>query len=246
MNLASESQRTRLADLLVVTCGFLFLLVLLLGQLFQGGAAETSSETPRQQAAFVGDWHDSRRYESISLDGRLIAYLSDDPCGDACFDESHLFIADKASDSVLLAVPLPCVDAVLPTWAPDNRHLALTFRTEETGAHADIYLLDSVTGELRNLTNSPDVSEANPMFSPDGSTLAFSASTGGRRDVFTIPVDGGRPRRVTSGRNTPTSRNFCPTWSADGSRIAYRSDTHAEWSIAADGSGSAIPLENAA
>jgi len=39
--------------------------------------------------------------------------------------------------------------------------------------------------------------ESNPVFSPDGKTIAFNAQYDGNTDVFTIPVDGGIPKRLT-------------------------------------------------
>ena len=35
------------------------------------------------------------------------------------------------------------------------------------------------------------------MFSPDGQTIAFSAQYDGNTDVYTIPLAGGTPTRLT-------------------------------------------------
>jgi tricorn protease len=39
--------------------------------------------------------------------------------------------------------------------------------------------------------------EGSPFFSPDGKTIAFSAEYDGNVDVFTVPVEGGVPTRLT-------------------------------------------------
>ena len=39
--------------------------------------------------------------------------------------------------------------------------------------------------------------ESDPFFSPDGKIIAFSASYDGNTDVFTVPVTGGIPKRIT-------------------------------------------------
>ena len=45
----------------------------------------------------------------------------------------------------------------------------------------------------RRLTSDIGV-ETNPVFSPDGQTIAFSAQYDGNLDVFTIPITGGPPK----------------------------------------------------
>ena len=64
----------------------------------------------------------------------------------------------------------------------------------------DLFVAD-LTGSLdvsnvRRLTTDDGV-ESNPVFSPDGKTIAFSAQYDGNVDVFTVPVSGGAPVRLT-------------------------------------------------
>ena len=49
---------------------------------------------------------------------------------------------------------------------------------------------------VRRLTTDDGV-ESNPVFSPDGRTIAFSAQYDGNTDVYTVPVSGGAPTRLT-------------------------------------------------
>ena len=39
--------------------------------------------------------------------------------------------------------------------------------------------------------------ESNPVFSPDGSIIAFNAQYDGNTDVYTVSVNGGIPKRLT-------------------------------------------------
>src|SRR5689334_22653606 len=60
----------------------------------------------------------------------------------------------------------------------------------------DLWVADLDGKNVRRLTSDIGV-ESNPVFSPDGRTLAFSAEYEGNTDVYTIPVEGGQPKRLT-------------------------------------------------
>ena len=62
--------------------------------------------------------------------------------------------------------------------------------------------------------------ETEAAISPDGATLAFTGEYDGNIDVFTMPVAGGTPRRVTY---HPDGDRVIG-WKPDGSRILFRSD----------------------
>ncbi|MBD3178562.1 MAG: hypothetical protein GF417_02630, partial [Candidatus Latescibacteria bacterium] len=60
----------------------------------------------------------------------------------------------------------------------------------------DLWTVSSGGGMARRLTS--DISgEAFAKFSPDGETIAFSASYDGNLDLYTIPATGGTPERLT-------------------------------------------------
>src|SRR5262249_33879526 len=60
----------------------------------------------------------------------------------------------------------------------------------------DLWVADRDGKTPRRLTSDIGV-ESDPAFSPDGSLLAFSAQYDGNTDVYTIPVTGGTPQRLT-------------------------------------------------
>jgi TolB protein len=87
----------------------------------------------------------------------------------------------------------------------------------------------------------------NPAWSPDGRMLAFAADIDAPSsgpllpptDIYVAPAAGGRPRRVTTGRNA-----VYPTWSPDGRWIAYtvvslvdERRSAAIWVVHPDGTG---------
>jgi Tol biopolymer transport system component len=50
-----------------------------------------------------------------------------------------------------------------------------------------------------------------PSFSPDGSQIAFVSDMSGSPQVWTVPVDGGWPRRVTGFADQVTDARWSPT-----------------------------------
>ncbi len=73
--------------------------------------------------------------------------------------------------------------------ATSESHIAFTYA-------GDLWIARHDGGGVRQLTTHQGL-EANPRFSPDGRTLAFSGQYDGNTDVYVVPVDGGVPTRLT-------------------------------------------------
>jgi tricorn protease len=93
---------------------------------------------------------------------------------------------------------------------PDVSATSIVFRYAN-----DLWLAPREGGVATPLA-SPPGAESNPRFSPDGATIAFSGSYDGARDIYTLPVGGGTPFRVT---HHPASE-FIWDWTPDG-RVAF-------------------------
>jgi tricorn protease len=63
-------------------------------------------------------------------------------------------------------------------------------------AEGDLWTVGAKGGEARRLTSNPG-QELYAKISPDGRTVAFSAEYEGPMDVYTMPVEGGLPKRRT-------------------------------------------------
>lgn len=79
----------------------------------------------------------------------------------------------------------------------------------------DLWVTHLQGGIARRLTSSPGF-ETYPQISPDGKTVAFTGQYDGSTNIYTIPIEGGQPKRLTYGTS-----DICLGWTPDGSRIAY-------------------------
>ena len=80
------------------------------------------------------------------------------------------------------------------------------------------------------------VQGAYPVWSPDGTTIAFSSNLSGNWGIWTMSADGSAATQLTS---TPGKNQFGPSYSPDGKWIAYtsnRSGNYDLWIMKADGS----------
>jgi len=86
----------------------------------------------------------------------------------------------------------------------------------------DLWSVPREGGEAERLTSSPG-SETNPLFSPDGSVIAFTGEYDGNVDVFVIPAAGGVPRRLT----WHPAADIALGWAPDGKRVLFTSGRNA-------------------
>ena len=82
----------------------------------------------------------------------------------------------------------------------------------------DLWVANLDGSQPRRLTVDEGV-ESNPMFSPDGKLIAFSAQYDGNTDVFVVPVEGGVPVRLTWHPGVDNSKGFTP----DGKSVLFTS-----------------------
>jgi tricorn protease len=90
--------------------------------------------------------------------------------------------------------------------------------TQVVFAYADGLWVVPRTGGMASPLSSPPGPEVFPRFSPDGQSILFSGNYDGGRDLFTMPVAGGVPTRLT---HHPLPESVCD-WTAD-NRILFSS-----------------------
>ena len=86
------------------------------------------------------------------------------------------------------------------------------------GYAGDLWTVSRGGGRAVRLTNGVGLESA-PVFSPDGSSIAFTGEYDGNTDVFTIPASGGVPLRLTY----HPAADVAVGWTPDGKRIMFRS-----------------------
>jgi len=96
-------------------------------------------------------------------------------------------------------------------------------KTEIVFSYAgDLWSVSRTGGVAQRLTTGQG-NESDAAFSPDGSTIAFSGEYDGNVDVFTVPVTGGIPKRITY----HPSADRVVGWTNDGKQILVRSNRDA-------------------
>ncbi|HET6575685.1 MAG TPA: PDZ domain-containing protein [Fimbriiglobus sp.] len=103
---------------------------------------------------------------------------------------------------------------ILQRPAVSDKHVAFV--------HAgDLWLVDRAGGDARRLTAGVGL-ESHPVFSPDGSKIAFAGEYDGNLDVYVVPTAGGQPARLTYHPDPDLPVAFTP----DGNTVLFRSTRH--------------------
>ena len=103
--------------------------------------------------------------------------------------------------------------------SPDGRRFAV-HRHEGTGG--DNWFFDLAQGRLQRLTFDASQDNSSPVWSPDGTKIAFGSLRNGRWGIYVKPADGTAAEELIMESETPKG----PTsWSPDGSRIVFTENT---------------------
>ncbi len=83
----------------------------------------------------------------------------------------------------------------------------------------DLWTVDRNGSHAARLTAGTGI-ETDPVFSPDGSLIAFTGEYDGNTDIFVVPATGGVPRRLT---HHPAA-DYAVGWTPDGKYVIFRSN----------------------
>jgi dipeptidyl aminopeptidase/acylaminoacyl peptidase len=158
---------------------------------------------------------------------------------------SHLFVADFDGSSVKndkdIMKDEPWESPVRPfggleqiAWSPDSKTLAYTCRKKQgkeyaTSTNTDIYLYDLTSGKTENISSVNKGYDVNPIFSPDGLSIAWSSMEhdGYESDKKRLMVYDLRSKEQKDYTATFDQDVDFMTWNTDGKSIFIVSDIQA-------------------
>jgi Tol biopolymer transport system component/pimeloyl-ACP methyl ester carboxylesterase len=121
------------------------------------------------------------------------------------------------------------------TGALDDNSTTMIAFTSERDGNSEIYVMaapgpgEEVSaggGEPVRLTDDPAY-DAWPVWSPDGTQIAFTSDRRGNPDILIMAADGSEVRHLTR----HSARDIWPDWSPDGTRIAFVSDRDGNFEV---------------
>ena len=115
--------------------------------------------------------------------------------------------------------------AAMPILAAAQAGNATLFRQPTINANeivfvyaGDLWRVSRNGGSAERLTSNVGT-ETNPIFSPDGSMVAFTGEYDGNVDVYVVPASGGEPRRITYHAGNDQAIG----WTRDGRSVMFLS-----------------------
>jgi Tol biopolymer transport system component len=150
---------------------------------------------------------------TFSPDGERIAFRSERAGG-------GIFVMGATGESVNRLTDF----GFNPAWSPDGKEIAYADESIVTNpamrwsSNSRIWAVSVATGEKRLVVTEG----TQPNWSPHGHRIALCGRLrpGGRRDIHTIPADGGEPVEVTK----DPAMDWNPVWSPDGKYLYFASD----------------------
>jgi Tol biopolymer transport system component len=147
-----------------------------------------------------------------------------------------VFVMDDNGDNPINLTNHPDSDDE-PAWSPDGS--MITFVSSRDG-DSEIYVMGADGSGQTNISNNPPSGsnatgiDVGPVWSPDGSKIAFVSLRSGNNEIYVMNPDGSGVVNLTNSARDEHD----PTWSPDGSHIAYVvgwGDDADIWTMRSDG-----------
>lgn len=193
--------------------------------------------------------------QNYSPDGSRIAVTRFETVGGRRIERIWLANADGGG-----AAPMPLADRapgdweIDPSWSPDGRSIIFTRQSPGAvdGAPSRIFVANVATGQVTGAlppSVDPTRSDAQPEFSPDGTTIAFTRGTniGARPEKhiwLTSATELGDQRDLTAavcGVSCPVIDDS-PAFSPDGKQVSFNREHDGMLTVSIDGDGCRVLL----
>jgi Tol biopolymer transport system component len=162
----------------------------------------------------------------FSPDGRSIAFEN---CGEmgnkSAFGIYVVKLVDRTSS---LVAPMTGKTCTCVRWAPEGERLSFA-----DPANRRLHIIKLASKEVISLPHA-EVGQQH-WWSPGGDEIVFDRGNGGKRELFITDLQG-EVRQLTHLKDFNNGESWAPTWSRDGSRIAFIVSGEGFYTVAPDGS----------
>jgi tricorn protease len=159
-------------------------------------------------------------WPSLSADGKVIVYEEnfglwklDTATGQT--QEIKIDITPDEKDNNL--------ETLLVSSEADSFNLSPSGKRAVIATHGELFTIATDKGDVRRLTRTSDVREAQPQWSPDGKRIAFVSDRSGQEEIWMCDEHGQNLKRLTQ---SGTQKNQ-PVWSPDSQSLLYTASDRA-------------------